>query len=223
MSTEWLPFLLQTGDPLFPTGAYAHSFAMEEIVGLGLVRDEATLLDFLRLQIIPALENLELPLLRTACRMAMDADFGGLMAMNAEISAWKISRELREASLQLGTRRMQMLGKIRPDEWTGFFEGKEVHHLVACAVQMALGFVPLEATLAAYFYQTLAGYCGAALKLIRIGQDGAQRVLSACLEQAGASAAASMKVEPEMAGCFNPLLEIASMRHACAPERLFIS
>ena len=37
--------------------------------------------------------------------------------------------------------------------------------------------VPLRAALAAYFYQSLAAICAAALKLIRIGQDGCQRVL----------------------------------------------
>ncbi len=38
----WLPFLLQTSDALFPTGAYAHSLGFEEIVRLRVVTDEAT-------------------------------------------------------------------------------------------------------------------------------------------------------------------------------------
>src|SRR4051812_34213231 len=51
---EWLPFLLQTADALFPTGAYAHSLGFEESVRLGFVRDEASLRRFLLEQIIPA-------------------------------------------------------------------------------------------------------------------------------------------------------------------------
>ena len=38
----WLPFLLQTADALFPTGAYAHSLGFEEIVRLDVVRDESS-------------------------------------------------------------------------------------------------------------------------------------------------------------------------------------
>src|SRR5580658_3942395 len=77
-NTDWLPFLLQTGDPLFPTGAYAHSLGLEEMVRLGVVRDEATLLDFFRGQIIPALARFELPHLRFAREAAIAGDLPGL-------------------------------------------------------------------------------------------------------------------------------------------------
>src|SRR6202044_1705518 len=63
---SWLPFLLQTADALFPTGAYAHSLGFEEIVRLGVVQDEGTLRDFLLRQVAPAQERLELPYLRFA-------------------------------------------------------------------------------------------------------------------------------------------------------------
>ena len=53
----WL-HILQTSDALYPTGAYAHSLGFEESVRLGQVRDEATLGEFLRLQIVPALAHL---------------------------------------------------------------------------------------------------------------------------------------------------------------------
>src|SRR5687768_14683354 len=91
----WLPFLLQTSDALFPTGAYAHSLGFEESVRLGLVRDEASLGAFLREQIIPALQWHELPYLRYACE-ARELD--ELCALDCEISAWKLARESREAS-----------------------------------------------------------------------------------------------------------------------------
>jgi len=41
--------------------------------------------------------------------------------------------------------------------------------------------------------------------------------------EAKEAVAASLGVAREDAGCFNPLLEIASMRHERAFERLFIS
>ena len=223
---SWLPWLLQTGDALFPTGAYAHSLGFEESVRLGVVRDEATLGEFLRMQIVPALAQQELPYLRFAC------EAGGLeelCALDREIDAWKLAQETREASAQLGGRRLAALRKISEDGELAAFAGAIAdgrargHHLVVCALQARAAGVPLEAALAAYFYQSLAAVCAAALKLIRIGQDGCQRVLRAMNRDAPAAIARSLRVARADAGWFSPLLEIAAMRHARADERLFIS
>lgn len=218
-TTDWLALLLQTSDPLFPTGAYAHSFGLEELVSLGLVHDEATLLDFLRHQIIPALENFELPLLRFAHEAAVHEDLERLCELDTDLNAWKIVSELREASLQMGRRRLQMLLKTNSTSLLEEFalRNSHNHHLIIFAIQMAQA--PLDATLTAFFYQSLAAFCSAALKLIRIGQEGCQRVLAGCLD----SAAIENSKCVSQIGWFNPLLEIASMRHEFAFERLFIS
>jgi urease accessory protein len=97
------------------------------------------------------------------------------------------------------------------------------HHLVVCGLQASAESMPLTAALTAYYYQSLAAICAAAMKLIRIGQEGCQRVLRAACTEAKVVVAASLNVGREDAGCFNPLLEIASMRHERADERLFIS
>jgi len=225
-SHAWLPFLLQTADALFPTGAYAHSLGFEEAVRLGVVRDEATLAEFLRLQIAPAQEQLELPYLRYAFEAGgIDA----LCALDREIDAWKLPAEARDASAQLGGRRLAALRKIADgDDLTAFATAIATgrargHHLVVCALQARAGAVPLHAALVTYFYQSLAAICAAALKLIRIGQDGCQRVLRAAVAGVDAIVARSLTIERRDAGWFNPLLEIAAMRHARADERLFIS
>jgi len=226
---EWLPFLLQTTDPLFPTGAYAHSLGLEQIVRAGIVHDEASLLEFLKRMALPALEHLELPYLRFAYLAAVAGDGVELCFIDREIDAWKVCRELREASLQLGARRLGALLNIFPHPFVRLFDEERRarkargHHLCVYAVQMALGGAPMEAALMAYLYQALAGACGAALKLIRIGQDGCQRALRASLEGAGTAVRASLRVGRGDAGWFNPLIEIFSMQHERAFERLFIS
>jgi urease accessory protein len=223
---RWLPFLLQTSDALFPTGAYAHSLGFEEIVRLGLVKDEASLGAYLREQIIPAQRQHELPYLRFACETARLDEW---CALDAEISAWKLARESREASTQLGGRRLRALRNISSAPVLAELEAAiqqgraSGHHLVVCGVQARLEGLPLEAALTTYFYQSLAAICAAAMKLIRIGQDGCQRVLRAASAEAGAVVPASLTVAREDAGWFNPLLEIAAMRHERADERLFIS
>jgi urease accessory protein len=223
---SWLPFLLQTSDALFPTGAYAHSLGFEEMVRLGVVRDEATLREFLREQVVPVLRAQELPYLRYAWEAATLAE---LCAVDREVDAWKLAAETRAASAQLGGRRLKALRAIHDAPRLAELEGAIArgeaggHHVVVCAVQARLEGVPLEAALATYFYQALAAVCAAALKLIRIGQDGVQRALRAACSEAEATVRASLAVPRGEAGWFAPMLEIASLRHARAAERLFIS
>jgi urease accessory protein len=222
----WLPFLLQTADALFPTGAYAHSLGFEECVRLGIVRDEPSLRDFLVKQIVPAQRQQELPYLRFAFE-AEDLDV--VCAIDREIDAWKLARETRDASIQLGLRRLKALRNITDAPHLAEFEQAIVaqrargHHLVVCAVQARVESIPLLAAITAYFYQSLAAICAAALKLIRIGQEGCQRALRTAAAQAEATIRQSLRVARNEAGWFNPLLEIASMRHERAEERLFIS
>jgi len=227
MSTDWLPFVLQTSDPLFPTGSYAHSFGLEEFARLSGAPGEADLHRFLELQIVPALTYQELPYLRFAHTYSCGDDLAELVTLDHEITAWKIPSELRSASLGLGSRRLDILLKTASTPLLSALAQRVAsgampgHHITISAAQYSR--IPLDAALATYLYQTLSSYCVAALKLIRIGQEACQRVLTASLRRAPAILQGSMEVERGRAGCFNPLLEIASMRHQFAGERLFIS
>jgi urease accessory protein len=221
--SDWLPRLLQTSDPLFPTGAYAHSLGLEEIVRLEVVRDAGTLGEFLKEQVAPALEGFDLPFLRFAWDAARVGDVDSLVSLDRELDAWKVCREQREASSAMGTRRLEMLRKIGGDPLLELFfaRGTAKHHLVVCALQGKD--MPLQAVLAACYYQSMAGMCSAALKLIRIGQEGCQRILQDVLADCAGVMERSLGVDRDNVGMFNPLLEIASMRHERAFERLFIS
>jgi urease accessory protein len=228
-TAHWLLPLLQTSDSLFPTGAYAHSLGFEELVRLGGVRDEASLLEFLREQVAPVQAQQELPYLRFAFEAAGRADVDELCDLDREISAWKLAEETRAASRQIGGRRLQALRLLSQAPFLDAFAERLAcgetpgHHLTVFGLQSALLQFPLEAALAAWHYQAHAAICSAALKLIRIGQEGCQRALREALLAGPEAIAASLTVPRERAGWFNPLLEIASMRHQLAQERLFIS
>lgn len=224
---EWLPPLLQLSDAAFPTGAYAHSYGLEEIVRQGAVSDEQSLWKFLKERILPALSHVDLPLVRDARFAAISTDREDLLAIDALAGAVRIPRELREASLQTGRRRLAILLRLRPTPELEAF-GRVVlsepfsgHHAVVWGISCAS--IPLEASLAGYYYHSVSCLCTTAPKLIRIGQQATQRVLTSCLDEADRHVAKALEVPRCEIGWFDPLLDIASMRHEIADERLFIS
>jgi urease accessory protein len=225
--TGWLPVLLQLSDAAFPTGSYAHSFGLEEIVRQGQVSDEASLCGFLQDHFIPALTRVDLPLVRESRSAAIAGDRADLIALDRLAGALRVPRELREASLQTGRRRLAILVRLRPTPELELLDqiSREDplagHHAVVWGLSCAR--LPVRASLEAYYYHSVSCVCTAAPKLIRIGQEGTQRVLSVCLREADRRVSQALGIPREAIGWFDPVLDIASMRHEVADERLFIS
>jgi urease accessory protein len=223
----WLAPLLQVSDSAFPTGGYSHSAGFEQIVQLGIVRDAATMAIYIEKHLWPSLVHFELPVVRLAQNVANAGDVPELLALDEVVDAAKGARELREASRALGRRRLNALRDIGsstvPGEFVRLvFEDKTPgHHAVVFGAGLAS--MPLSALLAAWAFLSLNGICLAAPKLLRIGQDAVQRILATALAPMEARIEASRSVARDDLGWFDPALEIASMQHEIAHERLFIS
>ncbi|GAT31819.1 urease accessory protein [Terrimicrobium sacchariphilum] len=222
-----LAFLLQTSDATFPTGSYAHSLGMEEMVQQGRVHDEVTLRGFLSDHVIPAAAHIDLPLVAEAHRAVERDDIEDLLAVDHLSGALRPARELRAASLQTGRRRLAMLAAVSSVPIIRAYQDRAAgdaaigHH--ASVWGAACSGLPVKAALTAYLYQSLAGYCAAAPKLIRIGQEGIQRVLTAALGGAMPAVDQALSVARAEIGWFDPVVDIASMWHEISDERLFIS
>ncbi len=223
MSPEALAWLLQVSDSQFPSGAYAHSQGLEELTQHGWVRDADDLERFLHHQILPCLLAFELPMLLQAHRAAAFGNHEALRALDQELDAWKLPAELRQASRAMGARRLALVTKLDPDAaLTEYVEsGAPCHHLVACALELRC--LPAEAVLTVFALQAVSGYAVSAMKLIRLGQERCQLLIRGAMAELAPRVSALIAAPPPRPGWFNPLLEIASLRHARARERLFIS
>lgn len=223
MLPDWLPWLLQVNDSAFPSGAYAHSLGLEELVQAEVVRTPEELEFFLQGQVMPSLLAFEIPVLAAAHGMAGRGDLSGLQTLDGELEGWKLAAELRAASRQLGSRRLALTRQLEDSPLSGAYAalGAPCHHLIVCALELRA--LPVEAAACAFAQQTVAGYATAAMKLMRLGQEKCQGIIRRSLVALGPQLEAACRVPLEEAGWFNPLLEIASMRHARAGERLFIS
>ncbi|WP_339382583.1 urease accessory protein UreF [Pelagicoccus albus] len=229
MNLSWLPSMLQTTDPLFPIGSYAHSYGMEELCADGEISNREDLQTFLHTVVALNLQEFELPYLRFAYEAAKRQDYDLICDLDEEIGASKPSKELRQASLSQGQQRLRLISKLRPsprfEELAKLKREKRIvpQHLIIFATENVDLNTPLPAALAAWAYQAMAAPCAASLKLIRIGQEGAQTALTNALERLEPIIEHSLGIDREFAGAFLPYLDIASQRHEKAYSRLFIS
>jgi urease accessory protein len=234
--TAWVLGLLQAGDSFYPTGTYAHSFGLEGLVHEGVVGDRETLRRFLFLSVVPSLRQLDLPLAAHAWRAfgeaATDCGEPG-WARVSELAilsaALKTAREARAASESIGRQRAELLATLRPHPLaTEYLRRADAGNWpfsasISAALEGRVLGAPLPAVLAGVYYSAIASLLSAAMKLLRLGQNASQSLLTEAMAAAPAALAVAESVPLQDIGWFNPWLDIAAARHEAAPARMFIS
>jgi len=225
----WIAGLLQTGDSFYPTGSYAHSFGLEGLVQEGVVRDRATLHAWLFRAVLPALQHTDLPIAAHAWRAFGSDDWKTIGDLCVLSSALKSAREAREASDRIGRQRAELAAHLRASPLAREFLRRAEESQWPCAAPVsaalegrALG-APLPAVLAGVTYASVAALLSAAMKLLRLGQNGSQTLLTEALATAPAMIATASTIPVDEIGWFNPWLDIAAARHETADARMFIS
>ena len=227
--TAWLLGLLQASDTLCPTGAYAHSFGLEGMVEAGVVRDRATLRAFLLNSVLPSLRNVDLPLAVHAWKAFGTRDWPAVGEVCALASALRAPRELRAAAEAIGRQRAELLAHVHQAELAREFlrragEARWPHcTAVSAALEARVHGAPLAAVLAGVCYAAVAGVIAAATKLLRLGQNAAQGLLTETVALCPAMVGPACELPLDEIGWFNPWLDAASARHETANARLFIS
>jgi urease accessory protein len=212
--------LLQLADSALPIGSASHSFGLEALVFDGDIEPGVLglyLEDFLSESLL-----VDAVFCREAhARALQSASLGDL---NEQMSAIRLARESREASLTMGRRFAALAATLHPNPaLRGLARLEELHHSVAFGYTLGILATNADLTVGAFLHQCVLNTISAAQRLLPLGQIQAGRIAwdlkPAILEAVHQARGVSFsKVR-----WFAQLPEMASMRHPCLPTRLFVS
>jgi urease accessory protein len=217
---------LQIVDSLFPVGAFAYSDGLETAVAHKHVEDAESLATWLDHYVDAVFVPCDGLALLKSWRASRRRDLVTLQSIDEELTALKPAREVRGSSSSIGKRILETYGSLVRDE------GDLLEYLeclprcnAAIAYGVVLSHVGLDAreSLLAFGYGRLAGTVSAALRLIPLGQQQAQTLLTAMLDHLPAAIERVLEKEEEPLRSFSPLLDVQQMNHRYVYSRLFRS
>ncbi len=221
--------LLQLTDSGFPTGGYAFSHGMEGLHALGIVRDAATVASFAQTHIAETLAGIELPAVWHAWRETTAGNIDGLIVLDALLDALKPVPVHRLASTRVGRRFLESAVPLVGGEIAGEYRGRlgdgtaSGHHAVAFGVVTATAGIPACDAVLAFGATSLNGYVAAAVRLGVIGQIAAQALIRDLHPELTVAAGDAARLDLDDLGGYAPLIDLAGLRHAAIPNRLFTS
>lgn len=215
--------LQQLTDSALPTGAFAHSLGFETYIERALVHDEESFGVWLTAYIGQQLTYSD----GLAIRFLYEGH--GLEVLDSLLTAQLLPRELREASLKMGGRLLEIGAEVFPS--AGLEEYRQLvssgraggHQPLAFAVVARSLGVPLAEALAAYLFATVTSLTQNAVRAIPLGQNAGQRLLRKASDDVAAAVERVRGLTPDDFGAVSPGLEISQMRHERQRARMFMS
>lgn len=210
-------------DSFFPVGAFAYSDGLETAALNRTAHPEllAIWLDhYVRSVFVPCDG---LALLKCA-RAAARRDWATIHALDEELTALKPAAAVRSSSISIGRRLLSMYASIFNTELMPVSKSLPYCNAPA-AYGIALSDLGLtdRDSLLAYGYARLGGIVSAALRLVPIGQQQGQELLSEALEALPDAVERILTMEAESLRSFAPLMDIQQMNHRFLYSRLFRS
>jgi urease accessory protein len=226
MSTLAQMRLLQIASQAIPIGGYSHSHGLEAAIESGLVRDEATVQQWITDMLLFSIGSYEAACLEKMSRAWIAQDFDALRGLNDEFLATRESAELRSATVQMGFSMRTLLQVLPnlPQLLIGALQTMREPSL-PCAwsgAATAWAISPSD-SMAAYLWSWAENQVLVAMKSVPIGQSSGQRVLLKMGSQIAQLMERRQSRDDRKLSNFVPGLAILSSQHETQYSRLFRS
>jgi urease accessory protein len=228
MATDGLLKLLAWLSPSFPVGAFAYSHGLETAIEDGLVRDRATLEEWIADLLGHGAPRADATFLAHVWRAVASGDVAAFREAAELAAAMRGTAELALESVQQGESFLQAIGDAWPvavAPWRASLADAALRpaYPVAVGIAAAAVGVPLVPTLEAYLHAFAANLVSAAVRAVPLGQTDGQRVLAALEPRIAAAADAAGDRPLDDAGGAAVTVDILSFRHETQYTRIFRS
>ena len=220
--------VLQFGDSLLPIGSFSFSNALESAVQEGVVRDAATLGEFVLTSAHRAATSDGIALLE-AHRAVRERDIDRIVRADRAVFERKLGEETRTMTVRMGRKLAEVstaalqaplldlwLGRVRDGAAPGT-------HPVGLGVLFAELGSPETDAFAVHQYGVAMTTLSAALRLMRIDHRQAQTILAAVNETATSDYAAVRRASLSDMASFTPMADILAAIHVRSHIRMFMN
>ncbi|MBB5211094.1 urease accessory protein UreF [Microbulbifer hydrolyticus] len=212
--------LLQLSSASLPVGGYAFSQGLEYAIDIGWVRNIDDTRDWLSLQLLESLAQVDCPLLLRCHRALQQNDTGQLQYWNHYALACRETRELRLTDTATGNALIRLLAQLHIEQPMG---RQETSFITAFAIAAHHWHLNEDATVLGLVWGWLENQVAAATKLVPLGQSQAQQLIGEIQQQVPAAIARAQQLQDSELGAGLPALAIASAKHEHQYSRLFRS
>jgi urease accessory protein len=220
--------MLQFGDSMLPVGAFSFSNGLESAVATGLVKDHATLREFVFTVVEQAATGDGVALLH-AYRAAAALDLEGVMRADEAILLRKLNEETRLMTVRMG-RKLGELGEFVHSvpllpAWLAAVKAGTTPGTYAAGLGILAAGVGLaeEEAFAIHQYGAAAMVLGAALRLMKIDHLATQAILFEVNSAAPAAYAEAAACRLEDMATYAPMADVLGAIHVKAHVRMFMN
>ena len=213
--------LLQLSSASLPIGAYAFSQAMESAVHSGWISDSEDARQWLSLQMTHSIASVDAPILLRLMRSLDRDDLETFVYWNAYSLACRESKELRLADIEMGAAMKRLLENV--DLSFPCINRREICFCAGFAVAAVQWKILPRMALTGLFWSWLENSIAAAVKLVPLGQNAAQRLIGELLPIIQPAIDKAELMDDRFVGSGLPAIGMASAWHESQHTRLFRS
>ncbi|MDO4300139.1 MAG: urease accessory protein UreF [Clostridia bacterium] len=173
--------LLQINDALFPIGGYSHSYGLETYIQKDVFKDEKDIREYISNRLKYGIANTEL--LGSKLSYERADNMSALAELDNILTASKMPKETRFASVKLGSRFIKTLEKCRLKLNKNYFDEYAAlkytnkHHCIAYGVVCRAADIDIKQALSTYLYSQCSAMITNCVKTVPLSQSAGQKML----------------------------------------------